>query len=191
MGSVETSACRKMPMAQLPGSDRPTAVTLRRVEQRYARGEERPLGSYAGLLGAYLAGVATLVTVGRARRVRVPERIPAADLALLTVAVFRASRLITKDSVTAVARAPFTEFKEPAGHGEVNEEVVGTGARHAVGELISCPFCISVWLATVGMFAMLAFPRAARVVCSLLSAVAGADALQFAYSAMGQATEGG
>ncbi len=177
-------------MTPRPEPDSPTAAPLRRLEDRYSRGAERPLGSYAGLLGTYLSAVVALVATGRVRRVRVPERIPAADLALLTVGVFRASRLITKDSVTAVARAPFTEFKEPAGHGEVNEEVVGTGARHAVGELVSCPFCISVWLATVGMFGMLAFPRAARTICSVLSAVAGADALQFVYSALGQAAEG-
>ncbi len=156
-------------------------------ERRYAHGTERPLGSYAGLLTAYLTAVLSMILLGRARRVRVPERIPAADLALLTVGVFRASRLITKDSVTAVVRAPFTEYKEPAGHGEVNEEVTGTGLRHAVGELVSCPFCISVWLATVGTFAMLAYPRAARTVCSVLGAVAGADALQFVYSALGRA----
>lgn len=156
-------------------------------ERRYAQGEERPLGSYLGLLATYLGLVSTLVLTGRARRVTVPPRVAAADLALLTVGVFRASRLVTKDSVTAVARAPFTEFKEPAGHGEVNEEVIGSGPRHAVGELVSCPFCISVWLATVGMFGMLVFPRATRIICSVLSAVAGADTLQFVYSALGRA----
>lgn len=101
--------------------------------------------------------------------------------------MFRASRLITKDSVTAVLRAPFTEYREPAGHGEVDEDVIGTGPRHAVGELVSCPFCISVWLATVGMFGMLAFPRVTRTICSVMTAVAGADALQFVYSALGRA----
>lgn len=162
---------------------------IKEWEDRYAHGEERPLGSYLALLVSYLGAVAGLVVTGRLRRVRVPERMPAADLALLTVAVFRASRLVTKDSVTAAIRAPFTEYKDSAGHGEVNEEVVGTGPRHAVGELVSCPFCISVWLATVGMFALLAFPRAGRTVCSVLTAVAGADALQFVYSALGQVAE--
>lgn len=165
------------------------AAELSEWERRYAQGAERPLGSYTGLLATYLTAVVSLILAGRARRVRVPARVPAADLALLTVGVFRASRLITKDSVTAVVRAPFTRYKEPAGHGEVNEDVIGIGPRHAVGELISCPFCISVWLATVGMFGMLAFPRAARVVCSVLAVVAGADALQFVYSALGQAVE--
>lgn len=156
-------------------------------ERRYAGQTERPLGSYAALLATYLSTVLSMIALSRARRVRVPARLPAADLALLTAGVFRASRLITKDSVTAVVRAPFTEYVGPAGHGEVNEEVVGTGPRHAVGELVSCPFCISVWLATVGMFGMLAFPRATRTICSVLSAVAGADALQFVYSALGRA----
>ena len=163
------------------------ATELSEWERRYAGETERPLGSYAGLLATYLSAVLSMIAVARARRVRVPARIPAADLALLTTGVFRASRLITKDSVTAVVRAPFTEYKEPAGHGEVNEEVVGTGPRHAVGELVSCPFCISVWLATAGMFGMLTFPRATRTICSVMSAVAGADALQFAYSALGRA----
>lgn len=163
------------------------ATGLGEWEQRYAQGTERPLGSYVGLLATYLSAVASLIVVARVRRVRVPTRIAAADLALLTTGVFRASRLITKDSVTAVLRAPFTEYREPAGHGEVNEDVIGTGPRHAVGELVSCPFCISVWLATVGMFGMLAFPRVTRTVCSVMTAVAGADVLQFVYSALGRA----
>lgn len=166
----------------------PDTNYLTEWEQRYAQGEERPLGSYLLLLASYLGTVLSLVGWGRLRRVRLPDRMPASDLALLTVAVFRASRLITKDSVTAVARAPFTRYKEPAGHGEVNEEVVGQGPRHAIGELVSCPFCISVWVATVAMFALLAFPRPARVVFSMLTTMAGADALQFVYSALGEAT---
>lgn len=157
---------------------------LRRVEARHSAGAERPLGGYGMLMSGYMALVAGLVAAGRARRVRLPARIAAPDLALLTVATDRASRLVTKDSVTAVARAPFTTFAEPAGRGEVHEEVIGTGPRHAVGELISCPFCASVWLATVGTFGLLAFPAATRTVCSVLTAVTGADALQFAFSGL-------
>lgn len=165
----------------------PDTQYLTEQEERYAGGEERPLGSYLLLLASYLATVISLIGWGRLRRVRLPERVPASDLALLTVAVFRASRLITKDSVTSVARAPFTRYKEPAGHGEVNEEVIGRGPRHAIGELVSCPFCISVWVATVATFALLAFPRPARAAFTMLAAVAGADALQFVYSALGEA----
>lgn len=161
-----------------------TGRTLRRWERRYAAGSERPLGSYAGLLGVYAALVTGLVATGRARHARLPERIRVEDLLLLSVATFRASRLITKDSVTAVARAPFTRFEEPGGPGEVNEEVIGTGPQHAVGELLSCPFCMSVWLGTIGVFGTIVFPRQTRVASSVLGVSAGSDLLQFAYSAV-------
>lgn len=135
------------------------------------------LATYTGLVGG-------LVATGRARRARLPERFPLEDLVLLSVATFRAARLVTKDSVTAVARAPFTRFEEPGGPGEVNEEVIGTGPRHAVGELLSCPFCMSVWLATFGVFGMTVFPRQTRMVCSALGVSASSDLLQFVYSAL-------
>lgn len=163
-----------------------SATTLRRWERRYAADAERPLGSYAALLATYAGLVTGLVATGRARHARLPERVPVEDLTLLAVATFRASRLVTKDSVTAVARAPFTRFEGPGGPGEVNEEVIGTGPRHAIGELLSCPFCISVWIATVGLFGMVVFPRQTRLVCSALAVSATSDALQFAYSALGE-----
>jgi hypothetical protein len=174
------------PMHANPRAPGP-AQKLRQLERRHAGGAERPLGSYAVLLSTYLGSVAGATAYGRSKKLTLPERIPVSDLALLSLATFRASRLITKDSVTAVARAPFTRFSEAAGPGEVNEEVVGTGLRHAIGELVSCPFCISVWLATAGTFGLIAFPRATRAVCSMLAAVTASDSLQFAYSALERA----
>jgi hypothetical protein len=108
-------------------------------------------------------------------------------MALLTVAVFRASRLISKDSITSFIRSPFTRFAGQAGPDELKEEVVGTGIRHAIGELLTCPFCLTVWLATTAAFGLLLFPRPTRWVCSVLGIVAGSDALQFLYSALEQA----
>ena len=93
-------------------------------------GTPRPLGGYATLLSGYTAGVGVLGWAIR-RRGALPERIPAGDLALLTVATHKLSRLVAKDSVTAIVRAPFTRFEESIGEGEVNEEVLGTGVRHA------------------------------------------------------------
>lgn len=168
----------------MPISDR-----LESWEDRYSGAAERPLGSYAGLLGVYASAVLAGAVVGRRRGWRLPDRQRGADLALLAVATFRASRLVTKDSVTAVARAPFTRFEGPGAPGEVNEQVVGSGARHAVGELVTCPFCISVWLATAGTFAFVANPRLARTVCSALTAVTASDFLQFAYSALDRSAD--
>lgn len=53
--------------------------------------------------------------------------------------------------------------------------------------LLTCPFCISVWLATLGIFGMIVFPRATRMVCSALAAVATSDLMQFGHSLLDQA----
>ena len=102
--------------------------------------DPRPLGGYAKLIAVYCVAAGGLALALR-KRSGVLQRLDPMDLALYGLATEHLSRLITKDSVTAVLRAPFTEFKEPAGEGEVNEEVVGHGTRHAVGELLTCPFC--------------------------------------------------
>ena len=160
---------------------------LRAFELQYSRGEERPLGSYALLMAVYATSIGAMAVVARATGAKVPERLVPADLALLTVGTYRASRLIAKDEVTSFARAPFTEFEGAAGEGEVNEKSRGRGLRRAAGDLISCPFCIAVWVASIGMFGMITFPRAARVVCTTLAAVSGSDLLQFVYSAIKEA----
>ncbi|MGH8995293.1 MAG: DUF1360 domain-containing protein, partial [Acidimicrobiales bacterium] len=105
------------------------------------------LAGYATLLSGYgaLAGVVTWAAARRGRSVR---DLSALELLTYGLATQHLSRLITKDSITALVRAPFTEFNEPAGEGEVNEEPVGTGLRHAVGELLTCPFCVGQWVAT-------------------------------------------
>lgn len=145
-----------------------------------AGGDPRPLGGYAALLGTYvsLAGTATLLLRKRRRTV---APISALDLVVYGLATEHLSRLVTKDSVTAVVRHPFTRFEGAAGEGEVNEEVVGTGLRHAVGELITCPFCIAQWVASalvVGRLAAPNFTRAAATACALARL---SDHLQLLY----------
>ncbi len=165
------------------------ADAVRQEAERYAHGVERPLGGYAVLMSIYAAVWAVLAGLVR-RRGGLPERLPAGDLVLLGVATHKLSRLISKDSVTAVVRAPFTTFAEPSGEGEVHEEVRGQGMRHAAGELLTCPFCTAVWVATVLAFGLVLAPRATRLVASILSAVTGSDFLQLAYAIAQRAAHG-
>lgn len=156
------------------------ASTLRKTHEDYADGTDRPVGSYAGLIGVYSAvslGLAALVR----RRGGLPDRVRGADLALLAVATHRLSRTLTKASVTAPLRAPFTPYDGKGGPGEVQEEVRGHGVSHAVGELLTCPFCMSQWLATSFAFGLVLAPKPTRFAMSVLGAVAGADVLQFSY----------
>ncbi|WP_298183302.1 DUF1360 domain-containing protein [Saccharomonospora sp.] len=153
----------------------------RQVRSRYSGSEPRPLGGYLGAMATFAAAVGTMTVVGRARGVRLPERLAANDMVLLCVATHKASRLLAKDSVTSPLRAPFTEYSKPAGEAELNESVRGHGARHAVGELITCPFCLSVWVATALTAGLVFAPRMTRLANTVLTAVAASDLLQLGY----------
>ena len=105
----------------------------------------------------------------------------AGDLALITVATHKTSRLIAKDRVTSTVRAPFTRFQGDAGPGEVDEAARGHGLRRAIGELLVCPYCLDLWTAAAFTAGLLLAPRPTRWIASILTAVTGADALQIAY----------
>lgn len=149
----------------------------------YSPDAERPLGGYAVLMSVYAAATAAFAAWFRSSGRALPERMEPADLALLTVATHKSSRIITKDKVTATVRGPFTEFQgdEDAPPGEVEEAPRGRGLRRAVGELLICPFCISMWIATAMAAGLLVAPRLTRQVASVFTALFGADLLQIAY----------
>ncbi len=146
-----------------------------------ARTDPRPLGGYAKLIAVYGIAAGGLALALRKRSGRF-QRLDPMDLALYGLATEHLSRLITKDSVTAVLRAPFTEFKEPAGEGEVNEEVVGHGTRHAVGELLTCPFCAAQWVASALVAGRVAAPNLTRAIVTVSATARLSDYLQLLYA---------
>ncbi|HEX5740942.1 MAG TPA: DUF1360 domain-containing protein [Pilimelia sp.] len=164
---------------------------LRGLARAYAPQEHRPLGGYTAELLGYGALVGAVALAARARRVRLPERLSAADVALLSVATHKLSRLLAKDAVTSPLRAPLVRYAEAAGPGEVNEEVRHPhgGLRHALAELVTCPFCLGVWIATVLTGGLLVAPRLTRLAASGLTAVTASDFLQFAFSAAERCAE--
>ncbi|XRQ12782.1 DUF1360 domain-containing protein [Actinomadura welshii] len=163
--------------------------TARREKEEYAAGEDRPLGSYLGTLAVYGLTTGALVVLGRRLRDRVPS-IGFADLALMTITTHKVSRLIAKDPVTSPLRAPFTRYSGTSGPAEVAEEVRGKGARHAVGELVTCPFCTAQWVATAYSAGLVFAPHATRLAGATMTAVAGSDWLQLAYARLQRSAEG-
>jgi len=53
-----------------------------------------------------------------------------------------------------------------------------------VGELLTCPFCISQWIATALGGAYVVAPDATRMASATLTAVTVADVLQYAHTAL-------
>ena len=156
------------------------------VAERYRHGHDRPLASY-GMLDAVYGGVVAGIGVA-ARRRRLP-RLSVEDIALIGVATHRLSRTIAKDAVTSPLRMPFTTYNGVSGPAELQEEVVADGIGHAVGELLTCPFCLAQWVATGFLAGMIFAPRATRLVAATFAGVAVSDFLQYAYAAAQKAAE--
>ena len=173
-------------MTQTNRAQASVRAATEQVARQYGR-EDRPLGGYLAVIGVYAAAVGGLAALGRARGVRLPKRVAASDLALIAVATHKVSRTVSKDAVTSPLRAPFTRFEGASGPGELNEEVRGSGVQKAVGELITCPFCLDQWVATGFMAGLVAAPRATRWLAATFAVRAGADALQFGYAALQRA----
>jgi hypothetical protein len=154
----------------------------RTQKREYTNGEERPLAGDLGAMGVYVGLVSAAAAAVRASGRQLPDRIPVGDALLLTVATFRLARRIAKDPVTAPIRAPFVRFEGASGHAEVAEEVrEHGGVKHAVGELVTCPFCLAQWVGTGFVFGYVTAPRATRLAALTMTMIAGSDVLQFVY----------
>src|SRR3954468_1444797 len=164
---------------------RPVRRWVRTQEREYTQGADRPLAGDLGAMGVYTALVGAGVAAVRASGRQLPDRIPLGDAALLTIATFRLARRIAKDPVTSPIRAPFTRFAGPSGHAEIAEEVrEHGGVKHAIGELVTCPFCLAQWVGTGFVFGYVTAPKATRLAALTMTMVAGSDVLQFAYDAV-------
>src|SRR5438552_6563948 len=86
--------------------------------------DEQLLAEYATMLGFYMASVAVLTGMATEQG-RLPKRFRLLDLALLRIATHKLSRLVAKDRITSILRAPFVNYIRSAGAGEVDEEPRG------------------------------------------------------------------
>jgi Protein of unknown function (DUF1360) len=159
---------------------------MHRVSQAYGAGQ--PLRGYLTTLAGYTGVVGGLAGTAVISGRPVPRRPHPTDVVLISVATHKLSRLLAKEAVTSPLRAPVTRFRGAAGSSEVNEEPRVDGRGHAAAEMISCPFCLGVWVATAFTAGLVFAPRLTRLVAGGLAAVAGSDFLQLAYDAAKKAS---
>ena len=152
--------------------------------ESYSPREPKPLAAYAGMTGAFAGAVAAFEVVRRGRGWDLPERIGPGDVALLSIATYKLSRLATKARITSFARSPFTRFTGEAGPSEVSEEPRGQGLRRAIGELAICPYCVGEWIAAGLVASYIRDPRATRTAATVFTVVAAADVLHQGWIAL-------
>jgi Protein of unknown function (DUF1360) len=155
-----------------------------RDEAAEYRGDStQPVASHAALLGVYLVLLAIATLLARAAGRELPEEVSVKDLVTMALGTHKISRAITKESVASPVRAPFTHHNGQGGPAEVMDEPRGEGGmRHAVGELLTCPFCLGVWVGTAYVAGLVVAPRPTRAVAAVFSVVAVSDWLQHGYS---------
>jgi len=130
--------------------------------------EEEPLIDYALLISSFVAVTGASIARAAARETT-PERFSLADVLLLGLAATRLTRLFTREKVTRVVRAPFTEVDADARQDEVKEHPRGQGLTRAMGELLTCPRCFGMWTSAAAGVAYLFAPTATRIASGLLA----------------------
>jgi uncharacterized protein DUF1360 len=108
----------------------------------------------------------------------------ARDIALLGMATHKLSLVGSQDAITSPLRAPFTELEEKKGPKKVDEKPRGEGIRRSVGELLTCQFCLGVWVASFFTYGFVLLPRVSRLVAAIFAAVTVSDFLHQAYKAL-------
>ena len=150
----------------------------------YKKGEDVPLFSYGVLAGTFNLLFALFLLAAKVSGKSIPERIGARDIALLGMATHKLSLLGSQDAITSPLRAPFTELEEKKSPKKVEEKPRGEGIRRSVGELLTCQFCLGVWVASFFTYGFVLLPRASRLIAAVFAAVTVSDFLHQVYKAL-------
>ncbi|MGW7099718.1 DUF1360 domain-containing protein [Streptomyces sp. NPDC054883] len=167
-----------------------TIARLRRLADFHGRaatgaGDASPRHGLALAGFGVYAGCWALLVRTRGNRDAAPVALP--EVLLTGTATFRLTRLLSKAKVTRPLRAPFTDVEEAGAPAEFNE--MPKPGHQTVGELLTCPFCLGVWVATGLTAARMVWPRTASAVARTLAAVAVSDALNLGFTALVKAVE--
>ncbi len=154
------------------------------VFEEYKKGEDVPLFSYGVLVGTFNLLFALFLLAARITGRPIPERMDAKDIALLGMATHKISLVGSQDAITSPLRAPFTELKEKESPKKVDEKPRGKGLRRSVGELLTCQFCLGVWVASFFTYGFVLLPRVSRLVAAVFAAVTVSDYLHQIYKAL-------
>jgi hypothetical protein len=129
------------------------------------------LPEYAALTAAFGAVLGGFLLLARRR---LPDRIGLVDILGTGLASYKVGRLVAKDEVTTWVRAPVTEDPDAT-------QPKRQGVERAIGELVTCPYCVGVWVASGLSYGLVLFPRQTRLVNAIFGAQAIADFLNAGF----------
>jgi hypothetical protein len=166
------------------------AQRAREEADNYREDNPQPLSGYVGAMGVYASAITLASVIAAATDRKLPARWSIQDLVTVALGTHKLSRTVSKASVTSPLRAPFTHYRGTGGPSELQEETRHSSQfRHSVGELLTCPFCLDVWVATAFVIGLVFAPRLTRLIAGGLASLAGADFLQLAYAMAQESAE--
>ena len=119
--------------------------------------KSHPHRAYAVLTSVYLTTLSLFASRDLSRR-RIGVRTRWEDLLLLGIATQQVARTLTTDRVAEAIRSPVTE-------GEAQRTPTGTGMQRALGELVTCKYCVAPWIALGLTATFVRFPVPTRIAC--------------------------
>ena len=114
-------------------------------------------------------------------------RLELTDFILLTLAIFRLTRLFVYDGITAWFRDLFLDVKIE--HGQVTRTKYPYGLQRGVSDIFSCPWCFRIWGGSTFVWLYLLHPTIMMYVALLLALSAVATVLQIATNLLGWKAE--
>lgn len=158
------------------------------IFEGYKKGEDAPLASYATLAGAFNLIFAVFLLVLRLTGRSLPERVEARDVLIFGAATHKLSWILAREPITSPIRAPFTQLEEVKSPTKAEETPRGAGLRHTIGELLTCHFCLGMWVAAFFSYAFVLFPAATRLVGAVFAILTISDHIHQAYKALMERT---
>ena len=149
-----------------------------------AEARRPPFAGYAIVGGAFAAAVVGVAAVGRVHGHQV-EPPGALELALLAGATFKAARLVSRERLGSVVRAPFVEGETAS----PDAEPAGDGLQQAIGELVTCSRCVGTWAALGLVAGRTVAPRPGRLLIATLAVGAANDFLQAGFTVLCNAAD--
>lgn len=146
---------------------------------------------YALTISAYTILLALAMLVFYVKDNTIPRDISPYEFVLLSLACFRLIRLFTYDQIMRVVRDMFLEKREFIDeHGQVMvmRTRVLYGGRRSLTDLLSCPWCMGMWVSFFLVFLYFLFPPIKYVVLVLALAGVG-SAFQIVMNGVGAKAE--
>lgn len=138
--------------------------------------------TYVTLVGLFLSLLGAFALREKDRKH--PFALGSLDLALFSLATYRAGRVVAYDRVSEPFRAPVTETVPDEYDAGENVVAEGVGVQKAIGELVSCPTCVGTWVAAGLVYGFRLAPGPTRLFAAILAVSGLAEILDSTVEAL-------